>query len=87
MAFKYGYLTKEEVVAKYHKPRIEAYIHKESLRPKKSSLIERTIFSYMKLYSCSAYIPSSNGDNNNHKRSNYNDIDDMNDEEQKGLSY
>ena len=90
VAFKNGSLTKEEVIAKYHKPRIEAYIQREFSRPDRRSatlsLIERTIFSYMKLYSSSAYVPSSNGDNNPHKRRNYDDIDDMNDEERKGLS-
>ena len=90
-AFKNGSLTKEEVIAKYHKPRIEAYINREFSRPDKCSatlsLIEKTIFSYMKLYSSSAYVPSSNGDDNNRKRRNYDDIDDMNNEERKGLSY
>ena len=90
LAFKNGSLTKEEVIAKYHKPRIEAYIQREFSRPDKRSatlsLIEKTIFSYMKLYSSSAYVPSSNGDNNNRRRRNYDDIDDMNDEERKGLS-
>ena len=90
VAFKSGSLTKEEVIAKYHKPLIEAYIQREFSRPDKrsatASLIERTIFSYMKLYSSSAYVPSSNGDNNNRRRRNYDDIDDMNDEERKGLS-
>jgi hypothetical protein len=51
------------------------------------SLIENTIFSYMKLYASSTFVPSSNGDNNPRKRRNYDDIDDMNDEERKGLSY
>ena len=91
VAFKNGSLTKEEVIAKYHKPRIEAYIQREFSKPDKrfasASLIEKTIFSYMKLYSSSAYVPSSNGDNNNHRRRNYDDIDDMNDEERKGMSY
>ena len=91
LAFKNGSLTKEEAIAKYHKPRIEAYIRNEFSRPDKRSttlsLIERTIFGYMKLYSSSAYVPSSNGDNNNRKRRNYDDIDDMNDEERKGRSY
>ena len=91
VAFKNGSLTKEEVIAKYHKPRIEAYIRREFSRPDKRSatlsIIEKTIFSYMKLYSCSAFVPSSNGDNNNRKRRNYDDIDDMNDEERKGRSY
>ena len=90
VAFKNGSLTKEEVIAKYHKPRIEAYIQREFSRPDKcsatASLIENTIFSYLKLYSSSAYVPSSNGDNNNRRRRNYDDIDDMNDEERKGLS-
>ena len=90
VAFKNGSLTKEEIIAKYHKPRIEAYISREFSRPDKRSatltLIERTIFSYMKLYSCSAFVPSSNGDNNPRKRRSYNDIDDMNDEERKGLA-
>ena len=90
-AFKNGSLTKEEVIAKYHKPRIEAYIRREFSRPEKSSaaisLIENTIFSYMKLYSSSTFVPSSNGDNNPHKRRNYDDIDDINDEERKGLVY
>lgn len=91
VAFKNGSLTKEEAIAKYHKPRIEAYISREFSRPDKRSatltLLERTIFSYMKLYSSSAYVPSSNGDKNNRKRRNYDDIDDMNDEERKGMSY
>ena len=90
-AFRNGSLTKEEVIAKYHKPRIEAYIQREFSRPDKRSvtlsLIEKTIFSYMKLYSSSAFVPSSNGDNNPRKRRNYDDIDDMNDEERKGMSY
>ena len=90
VAFKNGSLTKEEVIAKYHKPRIEAYIQREFSRPDRRSatlsLIERTIFSYMKLYSSSAYVPSSNGDNNRRQR-NYDDIDDINDEERKGLTY
>lgn len=91
MAFKNGSLTKEEVIAKYHKSRIEAYIRREFSRPDKRSatlsLIERTIFSYMKLYSSSAYVPLSNGDNNPRKRRSYDDIDDMNDEERKGIAY
>ena len=82
--------SESRVIAKYHKPRIEAYINRAfSSSDKRSatlSLIERTIFSYMKLYSSSAYIPSSNGDNNNRKRRNYDDMDDMNDEERKGLA-
>ena len=90
VAFKNGSLTKEEVIAKYHKPRIEAYIRREFSRPDKRSaaisLIEKTIFSYMKLYSNSAFVPSSNGDNPR-KRRNYDDIDDINDEERKGISY
>ena len=91
VAFKNGNLTKEEVIAKYHKPRIEAYIQREFSRPDKRSvtlsLIERTIFSYMKLYSSSEFVPSSNGDYNNHRRRDYDDIDDMNDEERKGMAY
>ena len=91
MAFKNGDLTKEEVIAKYHKPHIESYIRKELSKPEKRSaavsLIEKTIFSYMKLYASSTYVPSANGDNNPRKRRNYDDIDDMNDEERKGLSY
>jgi len=90
-AFKRADLTKEEIIAKYHKPRIEGYIRREFSVPnrcdKALSLIEKTIFSYMKLYSCSAYVPSSNGDNNPRRRRNYDDIDDMNDEERKGRSY
>lgn len=90
-AFKNGSLTKEEVIAKYHKPRIEAYIRREYSRPDKRSaaisLIENTIFSYMKLYSNSAFVPSSNGDNTPRKRRNYDDIDDMNEEERKGMAY
>ena len=90
VAFKNGSLTKEEVIAKYHKPRIEAYIRREFSSPDKRSatvsLIEKTIFSYMKLYSSSTYIPSSNGDNTPNRRKNYNDIDDMNEEERKGRS-
>ena len=88
--FKNGSLTKEEVIAKYHKPHIEAYINRAFSRPDKRSatlsLIEKTIFSYMKLYSSSAYVPSSNGDNNPRKRRSYDDIDDMNEEERKGWS-
>ena len=91
MAFKNGDLTKEEVIAKYHKPLIEGYIRREFSRPEKRSatlsLIENTIFGYMKLYASSTFVPSSNGDNNPRKRRNYDDIDDMNDEERKGLSY
>ena len=91
VAFKNGSLTKEEAIAKYHKPRIEAYINRAFSNPDKRSatlsLIEKTIFSYMKLYSSSAYVPSSNGDNYNRKRRNYDDIDNMNDEERKGMSY
>lgn len=90
VAFKNGSLTKEEVIAKYHKPRIEAYIRRELSSPDKRSatvsLIEKTIFSYMKLYSSSTYIPSSNGDNTPNRRKNYDDIDDMNEEERKGRS-
>lgn len=91
MAFKNGDLTKEEVIAKYHKSRIEGYISRELSKPDKrsatASLIENTIFSYMKLYASSTFVPSSNGDNNPSKRRNYDDIDDMNDEERKGMSY
>ena len=90
VVFKNGSLTKEEVIAKYHKPRIEAYIRREFSSPDKRSatvsLIEKTIFSYMKLYSSSTYIPSSNGDNTPNRRKNYDDIDDMNEEERKGRS-
>jgi hypothetical protein len=90
-AFKNGELTKEEVIAKYHKPHIEGYILKEFSKPEKRSatlsLIEKTIFSYMKLYAISTYVPSANGDNNSRKRRNYDDIDDMNDEERKGRTY
>ena len=90
-AFKNGELTKEEVIAKYQKPHIEGYILKKFSKPEKRytalSLIENTIFDYMKLYASSTYVPSTNGDNNPHKRRNYDDIDDMNDEEWKGLSY
>ncbi len=90
VAFKNGSLTKEEVIVKYHKPRIEAYIRREFSSPDKRSatvsLIEKTIFSYMKLYSSSTYIPSSNGDNTPNRRKNYDDIDDMNEEERKGRS-
>ena len=88
VAFKNGDLTKEEVIAKYHKSRIEGYIRREFANPNRrattQSLIEKTIFSYMKLYSASTYIQSSNGDNNPRRRRNYDDIDDMNDEEHKG---
>ena len=91
MAFKNGDLTKEEVIAKYHKSRIEGNISREFSKPDKrsatASLIENTIFSYMKLYASSTFVPSSNGDNNPSKRRNYDDIDDMNDEERKGMSY
>ena len=91
VAFKNGSLTKEETIAKYHKPRIEAYINRAFSSPDKRSatlsLIERTIFSYMRLYSYSAFVPTSNGDNNNRKRRNYDDIDDMNDEERKEMAY
>ena len=91
MAFKNGDLTKEEVIAKYHKPLIEGYIRREFSRPEKHSaalsLIENTIFGYMKLYASSTFVPSSNGDNNPRKRRNYDDIDDMNDEERKGMAY
>ena len=90
-AFKNGSLTKEEVIAKYHKPRIETYINRafsnSDKRSSTLSLIEKTIFSYMKLYSCSAFVPSSDGENNPRKRRNYDDIDDMNDEERKGMAY
>ena len=61
--------------------RIEAYIRREFSSPDKRSatvsLIEKTIFSYMKLYSSSTYIPSSNGDNTPNRRKNYDDIDDI----------
>ena len=91
MAFKNGDLTKEEVIAKYYKPLIEGYIRREFSRPEKRSaalsLIENTIFDYMKLYASSTFVPSSNGDNNPRKRRNYDDIDDMNDEERKGMAY
>ena len=91
MAFKNGDLTKEEVIAKYHKPLIEGYIRREFSRPEKRSaalsLIENTIFDYMKLYACSTFVPSSNGDNNPRKRRNYDDIDDINEEERKGMAY
>ena len=90
-AFKKGELTKEEVIAKYHKPHIESYIRKEFSKPDKRSaalsLIEKTIFSYMKLYASSTYVPSANSDNNPRKKKNYDDIDDMNDEERKGRAY
>ena len=36
-AFKKGSLTKEEVIAKYHKPRIEAYIRRKLSQPDKRS--------------------------------------------------
>ena len=89
--FKNGDLTKEEVIAKYHKSRIESYIRKEFSKPEKRSaavsLIEKTIFSYMKLYASSTYVPSANGDNIPRKRRNYDDIDDMNEEEHKGRAY
>ena len=49
--------------------------------------IENTIFGYIKLYASSTFVPSSNGDNNPRKRRNYDDIDDMNDEERKGMAY
>ena len=90
-AFIRGDLTKEEIIAKYHKPRIEGYIRREFSSPNRRatalSLIEKTLFSYMKLYSASTYVQSSNGDNNPRKRRNYDDIDDMNEEERKGRSY
>ena len=47
-------------------------------QPAAFSLIESTIFGYMKLYASSTLVPSSNGDNNPRKRRNYDDIDDMN---------
>ena len=91
MAFMNGDLTKEEVIAQYHKSLIEGYIRREFSKPEKRSvalsLIENTIFGYMKLYASSTFVPSSGGDNNPRKRRNYDDIDDMNDEERKGLSY
>ena len=91
MAFKNGDLTKEEVIAKYYKPLIEGYIRREFSIPEKRSaalsLIENTIFGYMKLYASTTFVPSSNGDSNPRKRRNYDDIDNMNDEERKGLSY
>lgn len=91
MAFKNGDLTKEEVIAKYYKPLIEGYIRREFSRPEKRSaalfLIENTIFDYMKLYASSTFVPSSNGDNNPRKRRNYDDIDDINEEERKGMAY
>ena len=91
MAFRNGDLTKEEVIAKYHKSLIEGYIRREFSRPEKRSaalsLIENTIFGYIKLYASSTFVPSSNGDNNPRKRRNYDDIDDMNDEERKGMAY
>ena len=81
MAFRNGDLTKEEVIAKYHKSLIEGYIRREFSRPEKRSatlsLIENTIFGYMKLYANSTYVPSANGDNNPRKRRSYDDIDDM----------
>lgn len=90
-AFIRGDLTKEEIIAKYHNPRIEGYIRREFSSPNRRatalSLIEKTLFSYMKLYSASTYVQSSNGDNNPRKRRNYDDIDDMNEEERKGRSY
>ena len=90
-AFIRGDLTKEEIIAKYHRPRIEGYIRREFSSPNRRatalSLIEKTLFSYMKLYSASTYVQSSNGDNNPRKRRNYDDIDDMNEEERKGRSY
>jgi len=91
MAFKNGDLTKEEVIAKYYKPLIEGYIRREFSRPEKRSaalsLIENTIFDYMKLYASSTFVPSSNGDNNPRKRRNYDDIDDINEEERKEMAY
>ena len=91
MAFRNGDLTKEEVIAKYHKHLIEGYIRREFSRTEKRSaalsLIENTIFGYIKLYASSTFVPSSNGDNNPRKRRNYDDIDDMNDEERKGMAY
>lgn len=36
-AFKKGCLTKEEVIAKYHKPCIEAYIRRKLSQPDKRS--------------------------------------------------
>ena len=66
-------------------------IRREFSRPEKRSaalsLIENTIFGYIKLYASSTFVPSSNGDNNPRKRRNYDDIDDMNDEERKGMAY
>ena len=89
--FKNGDLTKEEVIAKYHKSRIEGYIRREFANPNRrattQSLIEKTIFGYMKLYVSSTFVPSSNGDNNPRKRRNYDDIDDINEEERKGMAY
>ena len=91
MAFRNDDLTKEEVIAKYHKPLIEGYIRRGFSRLEKRStalsLIENTIFGYMKLYASSTFVPSSNGESNPHKRRNYDDIDDMNDEERKGMAY
>ena len=85
------YKDKQGQCHKYHKPLIEGYIRREFSRPEKRSaalsLIENTIFGYMKLYANSTYVPSANGDNNPRKRRSYDDIDDMNDEERKGLSY
>ncbi len=67
------------------------YINRAFSSPDKRSatlsLIEKTIFSYMKLYASSTFVPSSGGDNNPRKRRNYDDIDDMNDEERKGMAY
>ena len=71
--FKNGDLTKEEVIAKYHKSRIEGYIRREFANPNRRATTQSLI--------------ESNGDNNPRKRRNYDDIDDMNDEERKGLSY
>ena len=89
--FKNGDLTKEEVIAKYHKSRIEGYIRREFANPNRrattQSLIEKTIFGYMKLYVSTTFVPSSNGDNNPRKRRNYDDIDDINEEERKGMAY
>ena len=67
------------------------YINRAFSSPDKRSaalsLIEKTIFSYMKLYASSTYVPSANGDNIPRKRRNYDDIDDMNEEEHKGRAY
>ena len=41
----------------------------------------------MKLYASSTFVPSSGGDNNPRKRRNYDDIDDINEEERKGMAY